>query len=383
MTYSCLLMKKAKILIIENSRDITGALKSVVRTSYDLQQFYEFHFIVRKAPKVKSWIRGKGFELLFELPMIEISQKFFDSLLYFPQLFINAIRLKKYIQRNEISLVHSNDLYNLLPPFVRILGSKVPYVCHVRFLPNRFPRWLVSIWMTFHFRFAAKIIGVSQSVLKMLPAHNKLFLIYNELPIEEKYSDTQKLNRNSDKVFLYLSNFIKGKGQNYALMAFTKVHDRLPNWRLRFVGGDMGLAKNSKYRKALESQADALGVKKKIEWKGFTDDVELEYKSADIVLNFSESESFSVVCLEAMFYGKPVIATDCGGPREIINHNETGLLVPNRNIDAMASAMIELAENNDKCLQFGARATSVVRDKFNVEKTSYKLKEVYDSVLNS
>jgi hypothetical protein len=45
--------------------------------------------------------------------------------------------------------------------------------------------------------------------------------------------------------------------------------------------------------------------------------------------------------------------------------------------------MIELAENNDKCLQFGARATSVVRDKFNVEKTSYKLKEVYDSVLNS
>ena len=56
------------------------------------------------------------------------------------------------------------------------------------------------------------------------------------------------------------------------------------------------------------------------------------------MLNFSESESFSMTCLESLYYGTPLIATDSGGPAELFKHGESGHLVPNRDVQAMAKA---------------------------------------------
>ena len=131
------------------------------------------------------------------------------------------------------------------------------------------------------------------------------------------------------------------------------------------------------------SMATALEIDSKIEWVPFTDDVELEYKRADIVLNFSESESFSMTCLEALYFGRPLIATDCGGPAEIIDHLVTGILVPNRNVAAMANAMVELANDVDLRIKMSDRAPIVVREKFGKEQTSDRLQEIYESVLRA
>ena len=79
-----------------------------------------------------------------------------------------------------------------------------------------------------------------------------------------------------------------------------------------------------------------------VEWHAFAEKISEEYLDAAIVLNFSESESFSLTCLEAMFYGRPVIATRSGGPSEIIDHNESGILVDVKDVDAMANAMTNL-----------------------------------------
>ena len=172
-----------------------------------------------------------------------------------------------------------------------------------------------------------------------------------------------------------------GKGQDFALQSFAQVHETLPNWKLRLVGGDMGLKKNRDYMAKLKREAKRLNIERKIEWIAFTEDVELEYKQADIVLNFSESESFSITCLEALYFGRPLIATDCGGPAEIIDDDETGLLVPNRKVDAMAKAMLQLALDKKKRERMGAKARDVVKEKFSVEKTSFRLKEIYEQVL--
>lgn len=101
-----------------------------------------------------------------------------------------------------------------------------------------------------------------------------------------------------------------GKGQDFALQSFAQVHETLPNWKLRLVGGDMGLKKNRDYIAKLKREAKRLNMERKIEWIAFTEDVELEYKQADIVLNFSESESFSITCLEALYFGRPLIGRD-------------------------------------------------------------------------
>jgi len=375
-------MTKPRILIIENSIDVTGALKSINQTAHDLKQYFDFQFLIPKKAKNRFWIEGKGIKTIHELPLKEISRRLSSLIVYLPYLLINTLRLRRIVARENISIIHVNDLYNLLPVTLRLLGSKVSYVCHIRFLPNKFPSLLFNFWLKLHFRYASKVVVVSQSVLSMLPQHSKLVVIYDELPLEERHpSLTEPNQEKSHFSFLYLSNFIQGKGQNYALEAFVEIYRDLPKWKLRFVGGDMGMKKNRDYTKALQRRAKKLGIFEKTEWIGFTEDVELEYKQADVVLNFSESESFSITCLEALFYGRPVITTDCGGPIEIIDDNKTGLVVPNKNILRMTDAMNLLASNSQLRLEMGRAAREIVRSKFSIDKTSYRLMQQYDSIL--
>jgi L-malate glycosyltransferase len=376
-------MTKPRILIIENSIDVTGALKSVVQFAACLNSSFEFKFIIPKASKARSWIESMGYEDIQELPMKELNRQLLSWVLYLPYLLINAIRLNKIIRHNAISLVHVNDVYNLLPVAMRLTGGSTPYICHIRFLLDKFPPWLYGFWLKLHFRFAEKIVTVSEKVTEALPAHAKVTVIYNVLPAEEHLPAL--LDRpagNIDHSFLYLSNFMNGKGQNFVVQAFSKIHQDLPGWRLKFVGGDMGLEKNKEYREKLKEEASQLGIGQKIEWQGLTNDVEREYKEADIVLNFSESESFSITCLEALYFGRPLIASNSGGPAEIIENGETGLLVPNRNVEAMAKAMLALAKNSSLRETMGLNARRSVREKFSMEKTVDRMKQVYLDGIN-
>jgi glycosyltransferase involved in cell wall biosynthesis len=370
-------MSKPRILIIENSIATTGALKAILKSANDLRPHFDFFFVIPKKSQIKTDIEKAGFAVE-QLNMIEINKRFLSLLLYVPQLLLNSIRLKQTVRRLRINLIHVNDLYNLIPPVAVCLGMRVPYITHVRFLPNRFPKIIFSLWMNIHIKFANKIIAVSHSLKNSLRKHSKIVMIYDGFPVEKKVSDP--VEKKPTNTFLYLANFIRGKGQEHALAAFAQIHEKIPNWKLRFVGGDMGLSKNRDYLQELHNQARKTGLTKKIEWAGFTDDVEREYRSADIVLNFSESESFSMICAEALYFGIPTIASDSGGPAEIIHHNETGLLVINGQIAKMSDAMLKLATDSGLREYMKQNSTTAHR-KFSPEKTSSILKELYTKSL--
>jgi glycosyltransferase involved in cell wall biosynthesis len=376
-------MSKPRILIIENSTHVTGALKSCIRSSQSLSTSFDFYFIIPTGSLAKKFIRTSGFDKITELPLLEVSRRPMSLLLYIPRLLQNTIRVGRLVKRERIDLIDGNDFYNLLPALVR-WRSGIPYLCYVRFLPDRFPRVLVNLWMAVHLRFASRIIAVSNAVEKMLPANSKIAVIYNELPVNEVYPPAiEARSRDGYHRFLYLSNYIKGKGQDYALDAFSHIHHLVPQWKIRFVGSTMGLSRNERFRQSLIEKGRSKNISEKIEWAGFTEDVELEYKNADIALNFSESESFSITCAEAMFYGLPLIATDCGGPSEIVDSGENGVLVENRNVQVMSRAMVELANDEQKRKDLGMSARVAVREKFSFEKTSRLIREIYDEILNN
>jgi glycosyltransferase involved in cell wall biosynthesis len=160
----------------------------------------------------------------------------------------------------------------------------------------------------------------------------------------------------SPVTFLYLANFIQGKGQMHALRALAAIGETRPSAQLRFVGGDMGLAKNAAYRESLVAEVERLDLKNRVEFHGPTDDIVSAIQRADIVLNFSESESFSHTCAEAGLLGRPVIATRCGGPEEIIDDGVTGLLVPPGDLGQMQRAMKELITQSELRQEMGLAA---------------------------
>jgi L-malate glycosyltransferase len=371
-------MKKPVVLIIENSTHITGALKSIVRTSEDLNEYYKFVFVLPRHSQARTWVESKGFHV-HELPMIELSRRPRSLLMYFPVLLWNTFRLRKIIRKERASIIHNNDLYNLLPVALAFMGMKIPYINHIRFLPEKFPAWLFNYWLRLHIKYAHAIICVSGHLRKQLPALDKIKMIYNELPATEKLEKSLP----AGNTILYLSNVIRGKGQNFAIKAFAKIAPLHPSWKLRFVGGDMGMEKNKKFKEELKAAIQYYQIESQIEWSDFSDDVESEYKKAAFAINFSESESFSITCLEAQFFGCPIIATRSGGPAEIIVDGQTGFLVPVGDIKTMVEAMQKLIDDHPLRVTFAAHGRVHVREKFSVQNTSYQLKTQYDLIKDS
>ena len=143
----------------------------------------------------------------------------------------------------------------------------------------------------------------------------------------------------------------------------------------------MGLAKNQAFRQQLEATARQTGWAAAVRFEGFAADVEAIIKEADILLNFSESESFSLTCLDALYYGTPLIASDCGGPAELFDSGCSGLLVPNRDVAAMSAAISRLAADAGLRAQFATAGRAFVRQKFAPANTYEALGRLYGQVL--
>jgi glycosyltransferase involved in cell wall biosynthesis len=368
-------MTKSRVLILENSIAITGALVSITRSCNDLKANFDFFFILPKGSSAIDYVKKAGFPV-YEFPLVEIRRDW-SIILYLPYLLANTVRLRMLVRLLKIDLINVNDFYNLMPGCYRFFGGKIPYVCYVRFLPSKFPRVLVKVWSLIHHKFARTLICVSNIVRTELPYKKKAIVIGNELP-----ENTVRYEPSPSKVILYPANYIKGKGQEYALESFALIHSKYPEWKLRFVGGDMGLKKNQDFKESLRIESRRLGLENQVELFGFSEDLEVHYKSAAFVLNFSESESFSLTCLEALYYGRPVIATKCGGPQEIISGGITGLLVELRNVQDMAGAIEYLICRPEERQLMGERGYLDVRHRYSFEHTGQKLIDTYNVALS-
>lgn len=87
----------------------------------------------------------------------------------------------------------------------------------------------------------------------------------------------------------------------------------------------------------------------------------------DIFLNVSidDSESFGVAAVEAMACEKPVIVTDVGGLKEVVNNGEFGCVIPKNNPEALANAITEFIHNKEKAIEIGAKARQNVLKLYN------------------
>ena len=137
---------------------------------------------------------------------------------------------------------------------------------------------------------------------------------------------------------------------------------------LRFVGGDMGLEKNKSFKRELEAFVQKHQLEGAVTFESFEPDIEKVIKAADVVLNLSEAESFSMTCAEASYYGVPVIASRCGGPEEIIQHQRTGMLVENGNREQMRTAMLQLAQSPELRKAWGRAARVSMQEHFSAER---------------
>lgn len=373
-------MKKPRVAIIDNCIDITGAINAILGYAEFAREDFDFLFILPTNSRAGKRIKERGFKVI-ELSFLEVSKNWKSLILYIPQLVINGSRLNHIVNRENIDIIHVNDFYNMAGVMSKALGGSFKLLTHIRFVPDKFPFILVNAWVKLNLKFAESIICVSHAVRKGIEDHQKIKVIYDGLP-RFNHHQPKKIEYKECVSLLYLGHYIRGKGQDFAVEAFYRAYKKNPFIRLKFVGGDMGMEKNRAFKACLIERARELGIQEVITFSGPTSDVQEEILSADIMLNFSESESFSMTCLEALLIGTPLIATDCGGPAELFIHKESGWLVPNRNINEMTQAIIQLSENVEIRNKLSKNSSSFVKAKFSTGCTSGLLRSLYNSTLN-
>jgi glycosyltransferase involved in cell wall biosynthesis len=157
------------------------------------------------------------------------------------------------------------------------------------------------------------------------------------------------------------------KGQDVFVAAAAEVARARPNTRFAVVGGSVfGL--EPEYFEGLKQQAASLGLGERLRFTGFRADVARLMAACDIVCHTTRvPEPFGLVVIEAMGLGRPVIATIGGGPSEIIEEGDQGVLIPPDDPPTLAKAMMELVDSPERRRQLGEGGRQRVRAQFSID----------------
>ena len=139
-----------------------------------------------------------------------------------------------------------------------------------------------------------------------------------------------------------------------------------------------------RYAKELRERVATLGLDGMLTFTGHRADVERFLAVADVVVHTAvEPEPFGMVLVEAMAWGKVVIASDSGGPREIVRHGETGLLVPPNDPALLARALVRLIEDSELRDRMGKAGAARFEEAFLASRMTRELHQVYEEIADN
>ena len=163
------------------------------------------------------------------------------------------------------------------------------------------------------------------------------------------------------------------KGQKHLVDAAALVVRQVPD--ARFV-----IAGEGELRHALEHQIKHLGLEKHVLLAGFRPDILSLHKAFDIFVMSSVTEGLGTSILDAMACGRPVVATTAGGIPEVVEDGHTGLLVPPRDHQAMADAIVKLLKDAELRSAMGEAGRSLASARFSAERMVQDTLRVYERV---
>ncbi|MGQ9469596.1 MAG: glycosyltransferase family 4 protein [Nitrososphaerales archaeon] len=176
---------------------------------------------------------------------------------------------------------------------------------------------------------------------------DKIRVIPNGIDID-KFRKAKPVKLEGDPAILWVGYTGWKKGVDIALKAMRIILDDIPSARLHFIGPYHAGFIEELRREKLEGFVKVHGCISPLEMPSY-------YKGADICINPSRWESFSLVVLEAMAAGKPVIASRVGGMKELINDGVNGLLT-RPEAHSFAKAIVRLYKDIDLRMRLAENA---------------------------
>lgn len=281
-------------------------------------------------------------------------------------------KIRTIVKQNKIDVLHCHQYTPWVYGALASIGLKtrVVFTEHGRFYPDS-SSWKRKYVNPLLSMFTHRMTAISAATKQALVDYewlkgDKIDVIYNGIHgLETNDADIQNLKStlsidSSSLIFGTIARLDPIKNHEMMLNAFAKVLKTSPNCILVIVG-------DGELMDDLQSQASSLKISQQIRFTGYITYPKEYLGMFDVFLLSSFSEGTSMTLLEAMSLNKPCVVTDAGGNKEIIVHEETGLVTDNDNMDQFANAMLRLNQQPELIKHYGEQAGKRFSKRFTVE----------------
>lgn len=284
--------------------------------------------------------------------------------------------LKRHIKNNEIDVVHitTSGQMAIIRDIVMLKVAKkmsIPTVYHIRF--GRIPEIASKNnreWKLIHkaMKLSDQVIAIDHNTEKAIHKYTTgVNVCYVPNPFDISKASEQQRDK-LRKVVIYIGWVVKTKGVEELLQAWGKIHSRFGDWILKIVGP---------YSEDYLSYLKTTYPQEQVEFAGEQkhDDAMAMLSQASVFTLPSYTEGFPNVVLEAMAFGKPIVATDVGAIPDMLQG--CGMVIPKQDVEALESSLVKLMENPTLCEKFGKSAKQKIEQEYSIDRVFNKYLDLW------
>jgi glycosyltransferase involved in cell wall biosynthesis len=295
------------------------------------------------------------------------------------------LKLAKILKQEKVDILHCHKHKAIVYGTIAAILARTPAVVgHVHGL-DRTRNWFRRLLNYFLMKKIRKVLTVGEAVRKDVLDTNpytppdKVISLGNSIDYA-KFADIQITKQEAKKLlgiqpdaFLFgtVGRLVPTKGLSYLIEAFEKVKQQMPSAQLVIVG-------DGRLERELKQQAAKTPCASSIHFTGYMSNVPEILRGMDIFVLSSIAEGMPRVMLEAMALQVPVIGTEVGGVPEILAGGQYGCLTSPRDSNAIAKAMVELAQNPQERERLVEKACQRVRDEYCHKAVIERLEKLYN-----
>lgn len=300
-------------------------------------------------------------------------------------------RLSRWMKRHGVQVIHCNE-HNIYP-FAALLRQMtgLPLVCHVRYQFHRaYAQWAFGgtrrepdalLWTS-----RQQQADCAEAIAGIVPEHKQHLV---PLGVDFAAFGDRGETRRSTRMGWGLTDRDLVIGQACALRPRKRIADfidlvaALSREHSEVSGVLAGDAPpgDEDYRAEVRAHLERSGLGSRFRWLGDVDDVEAFDHAIDIFVSTSEYETFGNSVCEAMACGRPVVGYQAGSVQEVVG--DAGLIVADRDLDALTSAANTLVTQPELRQALGDRARQRVAERFSPARTLEQLVRLYEDLTSN
>jgi len=370
-----------KILFVIDGHEFGGGERVFLQLASGLKGRFEVSFASMPGGRLEGELKSLGVNFYPVEMKRRISCK-------------SVLRINEIIRNEQIDLVHSQGARADF--FARIAGrmAGIPHnLCTIAMPVEGFDikplrKMIYRAFDRLTEGSVEKFIVVSDSLKRALiekrriPA-DRIVRIYNGIEIDQYHPGIESGNFKrewgiSQNIPLVgaIGRMVWQKGFEYLIQSIPEIVKAVPEAKFLLVG-------EGPRRERLEALSEELRVRDNVILAGFRSDIKEILSAIDLLVVPSILEGFPMIILEAMAMGKPIVATNIDGIIEQITDGVDGILVPPKNPNALAEAILKIFSEEEKMKKIGLAARQKVESCFSVQKMVRETEQVYMSLLET